>query len=96
MIRNEMEKLEKYQKGEKKTYLMVPSNHPVLPFPLNIEDRIEFIKSELKKKIPIKLTFEKKSNKIEISGDEKLDDYDNIFKELKLEKDGKKFILSFE
>ena len=96
MIRNEMEKLEKYQKGEKKTYLMVPSNHPVLPFPLNIEDRIEYIKEQLKKRIPIKLIYDKKANKIEITADENLDDYESIFTELKIQKDGKKYIISLE
>jgi len=96
MIRNEMEKLEKYQKGEKKTYLMVPSNHPVLPFPLNIEDRIEYIKEQLKKRIPIKLIYDKKANKIEITADENLDDYDSIFSELNIKKDGKKYIISLE
>jgi len=96
LIKNEMIKLEKYQKGDKKTYLMVPFNHPVLPFPLNIEDRIEYIKSELKKRVPIKLSYEKKSDKIIISADEKLDDYETIFTELKLEKDGKKYIISIE
>jgi len=94
LIKNEMIKLEKYQTGEKKkTFVIVPSNHPTLSFPLNIEDRIDFIKKELKKKVPIKLSYEKKADKIIISADENLDDYESIFTELKLEKDGKKYIL---
>lgn len=96
MIRNEMVKLEKYQKGDKKTYIMVPFNHPVLPFPLNIEDRIEYIKSELKKRIPVKVSYEKKADKIIISADENLDEYESIFNELKVQKEGKKYIISSE
>jgi hypothetical protein len=75
---------------------MVPYNHPFLPFPLNIEDRVEYIKTELKKRVPIKLSYEKTADKIIISADEKLDDYDLVFKELKLEKDGIKYFISIE
>lgn len=25
------------------TYLIVPANHPIIPFPLNLEDRVDFI-----------------------------------------------------
>jgi hypothetical protein len=47
--------LEKYsteKTGNKKTYTIIPSNHPKYPFPLNLEDRIEFIKTILDEKIP--------------------------------------------
>ena len=38
--------LEKYSRSQDKnkiTYLIVPSNHPTIPFPLNLEDRIKHI-----------------------------------------------------
>jgi hypothetical protein len=47
--------LEKYsiaKNGDKKTYTIIPSNHPKYPFPLNLEDRIEWIKTILGEKIP--------------------------------------------
>jgi len=96
LIKNEMIKLEKYQTGDKKTYLMVPTNHPTLQFPLNIEDRIEYIKSELKNKIPIKLKYEKTKLELIVTADEKLDDYEYVFTDYKFIKKDKKFILSLE
>ena len=48
---NIMEKLielEKYAKGANKiTYIMIPKNHPKYIFPLNLEDRVEFIKNKV-------------------------------------------------
>ena len=39
-------KKEKYQTGEnKKTYLIIPYNHPVFKFPLNLEDQVEHYKN---------------------------------------------------
>ncbi len=36
--------LEKYSKGkDKKTYMMIPANHPIYPFPYNLEDRCDYI-----------------------------------------------------
>jgi hypothetical protein len=43
-IRNNLMYLEKYatsKDGNKITYVMVPSNHPIYPFPYNLEDRIK-------------------------------------------------------
>ena len=45
-IKNKMLELEKYSTSAektKKTYMMIPANHPVYPFPYNLEDRAEFI-----------------------------------------------------
>ena len=42
--------LEKYSKSKDKnkiTYIMVPNNHPIYPFPYNLEDRIKHIINEL-------------------------------------------------
>jgi len=58
--------LEKYsteKTGNKKTYTIIPSNHPKYPFPLNLEDRIEFIKTILDEKIPGSLGIDIKEKK---------------------------------
>ncbi len=45
---NKLIELEKYSTGKNKmTYVMVPSNHPIYFFPLNLEDRAEFIKNKV-------------------------------------------------
>lgn len=46
MIRNKLFDMEKYstnKDGNKMTYLIIPSNHPSIPFPLNLEDRVKHI-----------------------------------------------------
>jgi hypothetical protein len=58
--------LEKYstdKEANKKTYLIIPSNHPKYQFPLNLEDRIEWIKTILGEKIPGSLGMEIKQKK---------------------------------
>jgi hypothetical protein len=50
-IMERMLELEKYSIASdksKKTYIMVPGNHPVYPFPYNLEDRADFIKNSVK------------------------------------------------
>lgn len=50
MIRDSLLVLEKYSKSKDKnkiTYIMVPNNHPIYPFPYNLEDRIKHIINEL-------------------------------------------------
>jgi hypothetical protein len=45
-IKNKLLYLEKYstsKDGNKITYIMIPSDHPVYPFPYNLEDRIKFM-----------------------------------------------------
>ena len=49
-IKNKLMYLEKYSTSSKKnkiTYLMIPIDHPKLKFPLNLEDRVEFIIKKL-------------------------------------------------
>ena len=49
-IQNRLFDLEKYSTGkEKMTYLIVPANHPIIPFPLNLVDRVSSIVDSLKK-----------------------------------------------
>lgn len=52
MIYERMFDLEKYsttESGNKMTYLIVPSNHPSIPFPLNLEDRVKEIINNIQK-----------------------------------------------
>jgi superfamily II DNA or RNA helicase len=51
--------LEKYSTNDdnnKYTYFIIPKNHPNYHFPLNLEDRIQFILEQIDNKIPIKYT----------------------------------------
>ena len=67
IIKNRMLELEKYSTGsEKKTYIMIPYNHPLYPFPYNLEDRTKYIKDKLKE-ISSKLNIEIKKNKNQIT-----------------------------
>lgn len=48
-IKDVMLDMEKYATGNNKlTYVMIPFNHPIYPFPYNLEDRIEYITNKLK------------------------------------------------
>jgi hypothetical protein len=75
LCNNIMEKLielEKYSKGkDKMTYIMIPSNHPKYLFPLNLEDRVEYIKNKvsniLNKKITFKENIDNKKKNITLS-----------------------------
>lgn len=44
----DMEKYSTSKDGNKLTYLIVPMNHPTIPFPLNLEDRITHILNKIK------------------------------------------------
>ena len=51
-LRNKLLYLEKYSTNKdnnKITYVMVPANHPTLPFPFNLEDRIKYRIQEINK-----------------------------------------------
>ena len=57
-IKEKMLELEKYgtSKAQNKfTYVMIPANHPNIPFPLNLEDRVKYISDKLKSEIKYKL-----------------------------------------
>ena len=52
IIRNKLFDLEKYSTTKdknKKTYLIIPANHPTIPFPLNLEDRTKHILNDIQK-----------------------------------------------
>ncbi len=64
LIRNRLLYLEKYSTTKDKnkyTYMIIPDNHPIYPFPLNLEDRIQHLIKQLENKIPFK--FESKIEK---------------------------------
>lgn len=55
-IKNKMFDLEKYstdKDNNKMTYLIIPANHPTIVFPLNLEDRVNFILNEIRKETRI-------------------------------------------
>jgi hypothetical protein len=63
LIKEKLLFLEKYSTGkDKMTYLMIPKNHLEYKFPLNIEDRIEFIENKIYSKVKSRITIKK--NKI--------------------------------
>jgi len=74
--------LEKYSTnkiGNKLTYMMIPSDHPLYPFPYNMEDRVDYIinqiKQKLKQDIKYKIT---KENLSKFNDMEKLPSYSII------------------
>ena len=69
-IKNKLIHLEKHSKGKKKiTYIMIPKNHSIYKFPLNIEDRIEYLKKNIENIInsPIKFNSSINNNKNNIN-----------------------------
>lgn len=66
LIKNRLLFLEKYSTSKdknKKTYVMIPSNHPFYPFPYNLEDRIKYILNQIKKIINRDFVYETKKQK---------------------------------
>lgn len=110
LIRNRLLYLEKYSTSKDKnkfTYLIIPDNHPIYTFPLNLEDRITFILKQIEDKIPFKIDskIEKSSNGIfenvrdkslvkyllKIPFSDDLSKYDNFFSKIGFEIDEKKY-----
>jgi DNA polymerase III delta prime subunit len=105
-IREKFIELEKYSTGKDKiTYVMIPKDHPSIPFPLNLEDRIDYIKSKIKEKIRFSFNFDIKSEKgkdkkdikfiININHDKKMDEFKDLLTNLggKLDKNKWTFII---
>jgi superfamily II DNA or RNA helicase len=107
--------LEKYSKKEnnnKFTYMIIPQNHDKYPFPFNLEDRIDFIISNLQHKVPLLLNiqitelkngiFENVRDqtlsryKLEFLNNKDWDIYNNIFIESGFILDNKLWILIIE
>lgn len=86
--------LEKYSTAKKKnkvTYIMIPKNHPVYPFPYNLEDRKDHIINDIKSKIKFDIDLkiiEKNvvvdgtnviNYQLEITNSSKLADFKDVF-----------------
>ncbi len=59
--------LEKYSTGkDNMTYMMVPFNHPIYTFPLNLEDRIKYVEDNFNRieKSKVRFKFKKEKNGI--------------------------------
>ena len=65
-LKNKLIELEKYgttKDNNKLTYIIIPSDHPTYPFPLNLEDRIKYIINKLNNIIGEKVDVSVKKNK---------------------------------
>lgn len=51
-----LEKFNTFKDNNKYVYMIIPLNHPSYPFPLNLEDRIEYIVEQLQSKISISIS----------------------------------------
>ena len=65
IIKHRLLFLEKYI-NDNKTYIIIPTNHPVYPFPLNLQDRIQFINKRINHALMTNITLDvsKKDNGI--------------------------------
>jgi hypothetical protein len=100
-IQKELLRLEKYSKGKnKKTYMMVPIDNNKYPFPYNLEDRADYykdkIEKEIKYKVNIKIQEEKDGYKIIIKDDDKLEEYEDLLKIYKAEKNKNEWIIKID
>jgi len=85
-IKNILLYLEKYSTSKNKnkiTYVMIPVNHPIYPFPYNLEDRIKYILNKIKDKINRKFDYIVKKNKNGIFLNKRNNDYVKYNIELK-------------
>ena len=108
-IRDKLYDLEKYSTSKDKnkmTYLIIPANHPIIPFPLNLEDRIKNILNEIKRKTRTAIepkieVIHQKDGRFEdikyvsykIEFDNNMDKFPNIMEEYGAKKSGKKWII---
>lgn len=110
-IKNRLLFLEKYSTNKKKnkfTYLMIPVNHPILPFPLNLEDRKDYIIKQINDKIKFQIyvtikEIKKKIHKetvilyrIEINDDPKLNEFEDFLKSLGFKQEKGNWFLMIE
>lgn len=76
-IKNKLFDLEKYSTDDM-TYLIIPSNHPHIPFPLNLKDRVQYIIDQIKRETRSSVNPEIKT--IKTTGE--FNDIDYIYYEL--------------
>ena len=111
LIQERLLYLEKYATNKdknKKTYCVVPFNHPIYPFPYNLEDRsnyiIDKIKNEISSKIDINVTTKKLSSNtaelneliytIHIKDNANIKNHIDFLKGLNAEKVGSEYIIN--
>jgi hypothetical protein len=86
-IKEKMLELEKYSTNNK-TYVMIPANHKIYPFPYNLLDRVHFIQDKIGKS-----SYVKKENKYIIS----VNELDNeLIKKYNAQKVGNKYEIKIE
>lgn len=108
-IRDRMFDLEKYSTGNDKiTYLIVPANHPNIPFPLNLEDRIDNIIESIKKEIRVAVKYNLVKTKTagqysdikyisyEIIFDNTMDKYADVLTKFSAKKIDKNYVIKIE
>lgn len=111
VIRDKLFDLEKYSTtadGNKMTYLIVPANHPTIPFPLNLEDRMKHILNTIQREtrttidakidvIPRKGRFEDiKYVSYKLIFESNMDKYSEIMKSQGAQKQNGKWIIVLE
>lgn len=76
-IKEKLMDLEKLSKGKnKKTYMMIPNNHPIYSHPYNLEDRFDYVSRILKENdIEFKTTTTNNSYSIDIKCSKKNEDF---------------------
>lgn len=111
-IEKEMLLKEKYsttKAGNKFTYIRIPANHPTLPFPYNLEDRVKYtidkIKNEIKYSVDIKTTQIKKksgpekdmpSYVLSITKKPQLSEYTEFLKKLGADEKSNEWVITLE
>ena len=66
-IKEQLLLLEKYSTTKDKnklTYIMIPANHPIYPFPYNLEDRIKYLKNNVKNLLDYDIEFKLEKDKL--------------------------------
>jgi hypothetical protein len=111
MIKERLLFLEKYGSDKKKnklTYIMIPANHKLYPFPYNLEDRKNNIITKIKDKIKFKIDIVVKENDKTIKGEhvttytitiknnKQLDEYKTLFTDIGFTVDKDKYSITIE
>ena len=69
LLKEKLLLLEKYSVGKQNmTYVMIPANHPIYPFPYNLENRFKMTLDKIKDKIKFKIDITDKKHKIKVEG----------------------------
>lgn len=103
--------LEKYSTTKDKnkmTYLIIPANHPTIPFPLNLEDRVKFILDNIQRETRVPLDVKIKVNASNgkfkdikyvwylVEFENSMNKFEDVLKQYGAEKKGGKWIIKVE